>query len=164
MADTASKTVTADDAKPFVDAALAEAQVGFDATLSAARAEAATQGATAERTRIQAVLAQSLAGHEALIQTLAFDGTTTGPEAAVQVLSAERASGTQRLEDLKADGSKVAPHAAAPETEQKDEKKAQPQDPRAIAKQIQTYQAEQKKLGITVSAAQALAAITSKEG
>lgn len=49
-----------------------------------------TEGATAERGRIQAVQAQSMPGHGELIATLMFDGKTTGPEAAVQVLGAER--------------------------------------------------------------------------
>jgi len=48
------------------------------------------EGAEAERARIQAVREQSMPGHEALIEALAFDGKTTGPEAAVQVLAAER--------------------------------------------------------------------------
>lgn len=47
-------------------------------------------GADAERQRIQDVKAQGMAGHEQLIQTLMFDGKTTGPEAAVQVLAAHR--------------------------------------------------------------------------
>lgn len=56
-----------------------------------ATAAATAEGATAERTRIQTVLEQSMPGHEALVQKLAFDGKTTGPEAAVQVLNAHRA-------------------------------------------------------------------------
>lgn len=48
-------------------------------------------GAKAEQDRIKDVEAQSMPGHEALINTLKFDGKTTGPEAAVQVLSAEKA-------------------------------------------------------------------------
>lgn len=47
-------------------------------------------GADAERTRILSVNEQLVPGHEALIKQLAFDGHTTGPEAAVQVLAAER--------------------------------------------------------------------------
>lgn len=47
--------------------------------------------AAAECARIQAVEAQGLPGHEDLIQTLKFDGQTTGDEAAKQVLAAERA-------------------------------------------------------------------------
>ena len=34
---------------------------------------------------------QLLPGHEALIETLKWDGKSTGPEAAIQVLGAERA-------------------------------------------------------------------------
>ena len=49
------------------------------------------EGAESERARIQAVREQSMPGHEALIEALAFDGKTSGPEAAVQVLAAERA-------------------------------------------------------------------------
>lgn len=48
-------------------------------------------GADDERQRIQDVRAQHVPGHEALIEELAADGHTTGPEAAVQVLAAERA-------------------------------------------------------------------------
>ena len=48
------------------------------------------EGAESERARIQAVREQSMPGHEALIEALAFDGKTTGPEAAVKVLAAER--------------------------------------------------------------------------
>lgn len=57
---------------------------------SEAAAQASTTAATAERERIQSVLAQGMPGHEALVQKLAFDGKTTGPEAAVQVLAAHR--------------------------------------------------------------------------
>lgn len=49
------------------------------------------EGAESERARIQAVREQSMPGHEALIEALAFDGKTSGPEAAVKVLAAERA-------------------------------------------------------------------------
>jgi hypothetical protein len=49
------------------------------------------EGGAVERDRIAAVRAQSMPGHEALIDRLAADGNTSGPEAAVQVLAAERA-------------------------------------------------------------------------
>ena len=48
------------------------------------------EGAETERSRIQAVREQSMPGHEALIEALAFDGKTSGPEAAVKVLAAEK--------------------------------------------------------------------------
>ncbi len=57
------------------------------------------EGATAERARIQAVEVQLIPGHEALINTLKFDGKSTGGDAAMAVLSAEK--------------SKLASHAAA---------------------------------------------------
>lgn len=47
-------------------------------------------GATAERERIQAVQSALIPGHEALIQTLMFDGKTSGGEAALAVNKAER--------------------------------------------------------------------------
>lgn len=65
------------------------------------RAEARAEGAESERQRIAAVREQSLPGHEALIERLAADGQTTGEQAAVQVLAAERqikqAASNQRL-------------------------------------------------------------------
>ena len=64
--------------------AVAKAGGGIDA--EKIRAE----GAAAERQRIADVRAAALPGHEALIEKLAFDGKTTGAEAALQVLAAER--------------------------------------------------------------------------
>lgn len=52
--------------------------------------EGVQAGAEAERKRIQGVEAQSIPGHEALIAGMKFDGKTTGPEAAVEVLKAEK--------------------------------------------------------------------------
>lgn len=63
----------------------------FVAENAEAAAMLRAEGAEAERARIQAVREQTMPGHEALIEALAFDGKTTGPEAAVQVLAAERA-------------------------------------------------------------------------
>jgi len=62
---------------------------------SAANPEAAAvlraEGAVSERDRIAAVRAQAMPGHEALIEQLAADGHTSGPEAALAVLAAEKA-------------------------------------------------------------------------
>lgn len=73
-------------ANPGADPAPTFAQSDVDA----ARAEGCAAGAAAERQRIAEVRAQSLPGHEALVEALAFDGKTTGPEAATAVLKAER--------------------------------------------------------------------------
>lgn len=59
------------------------------------------KGAQQERERIQAVEEQALLGHDALIAKLKFDGKTTGPEAAVQVLAAERSKNANRLDTLR---------------------------------------------------------------
>ena len=74
------------------------------------------EGAEAERARIQAVREQSMPGHEALIEALAFDGKTTGPEAAVQVLAAEKARVAGAAAARAADA--PAPVATATEPEQ----------------------------------------------
>lgn len=70
------------------------------------------EGATAERARIQAVEGQSLPGHEALIATLKFDGKSTGGDAALAVLAAEKTSRTAQAAALAGDA--PAPLALAP--------------------------------------------------
>jgi signal peptide peptidase SppA len=52
--------------------------------------QALAAGAAAERERIKGVREQSLPGHEALIETLAMDGTTTPAMAAMAVMAAQR--------------------------------------------------------------------------
>lgn len=49
-----------------------------------------TEGASAERARIQAIEAVAVPGHEALISALKFDGKSTAGDAALAVLSAEK--------------------------------------------------------------------------
>lgn len=82
--------------------------------LEAILAEGHTTGAAAERARIQDVLAQGMPGHEALVKTLAFDGKTTGPEAAVQVLAAEKAKLRNKGDDLAADAAALAGKGPSP--------------------------------------------------
>jgi len=65
---------------------LAGTQAGKEAGMKEGR----EAGAAAERQRIAEVRAQLIPGHEALIESLANDGKTTGPEAAVKVLAAEK--------------------------------------------------------------------------
>lgn len=91
-------------------------------------------GADAERQRIQDVEAQALPGHEALITSLKFDGKTTGGEAAMQVLNAERATGKQRLDGIRSDAPAPLPHAAAPVDAPAAEDKTLPIEERAQAK------------------------------
>lgn len=77
------------------------------------RSDAMTEGAAQERARIQAVRAQALPGHEALIETLAFDGTTTGDQAASAVLAAERAVIAARTAAHGDDAPPAAPSGAS---------------------------------------------------
>ncbi len=64
--------------------------------LAAAHPEAVAairaEGATAERSRIQAVEGQLIPGHEALINKLKFDGASSAGDAALAVNAAERAT------------------------------------------------------------------------
>ncbi len=76
--------------------------------------EGRSLGATAERQRIMDVRAQLIPGHEALIEGLANDGNTTGPEAAVKVLAAEKGIREGKLAALKADGALGVVAASAP--------------------------------------------------
>ena len=64
-------------------------------------------GAESERERIKGVEEQLLPGHESLILTLKYDGKTTGAEAAVKVLKAEKELMGSRHSDLMEDGKKV---------------------------------------------------------
>jgi len=72
-------------------------------------------GADQERARIQAVLENSMPGHEKLTEELAFDGKTTGEQAAVQILKAEKLMIQQKKQDLKDDAVPPVPQPAAPE-------------------------------------------------
>jgi ClpP class serine protease len=72
------------------------------------------EGAANERKRIQDVEAQLLPGHEALIETLKYDGKTTGAEAAIQIVRAEKDLAAKRLSDLRQDLPNPVNHAEAP--------------------------------------------------
>jgi signal peptide peptidase SppA len=78
------------------------------------------EGAVKERARIQAVEEQLMAGHEALIDSLKYDGVTTGAEAAVKVLSAEKQVRKTTLGNLKADAPDAVPQPATKDEPQGD--------------------------------------------
>ncbi len=71
------------------------------------------EGAQAELARVLSVQSQSLPGHESLIAQLMADGKTSGPEAAVQILAAERKLSADRRSNLAADALAPLPFAAA---------------------------------------------------
>jgi signal peptide peptidase SppA len=123
------------------------------------RAEGVEAGATSELGRIQSVMAQSMVGHETLINTLAFDGKTTGEQAAVQVLSAERANNENVLDELEdgaADPAAAAASAAANLESESDENQMSPKQVAAAAKVLI---ATAKTEGRTLSAADAVAQV-----
>ena len=118
------------------------------------------EGAEAERARIQAVREQSMPGHEKLIEALAFDGKTTGPEAAVQVLAAERArigaQASARAVDAPApvqvESAEAADQAAAQETAQD-----KPASAKELADEAQRLMAEAKAQGRRLTVTEAVA-------
>ena len=83
------------------------------ADLDAARAEGRHEGATQERTRIQAILALSAHGETELIQTLAFDGKTSVGDAAQAVLAAQASRTSAAAEQHRMDAPPAAPGSAA---------------------------------------------------
>jgi ATP-dependent Clp endopeptidase proteolytic subunit ClpP len=72
------------------------------------------EAAAAELKRIQDVEAQLIPGHEDLIAELKADGKTTGPEAAVKVLQAEKAKGQQNLQNMRNDAEGINVPASEP--------------------------------------------------
>jgi hypothetical protein len=86
-------------------------ETNLPADVEAMRKQSFEEGRTAERTRIQAVEEQSMPGHEDLVAKLKFDGKTTGPEAAVQILAAEKKKLGGIAADLKTDAPKPAPNS-----------------------------------------------------
>lgn len=70
------------------------------------------EGAAQERERIKAVEEQLIPGHESLIKSLKFDGKTTGAEAAIKVLAAEKQARVNMLANLKADTPQAVPMPA----------------------------------------------------
>ena len=106
-------TMPGDNQAPITRASFEQDHAALFAQL---RGEFTALGATQERERIQAVLAvgANLPGHEKLLNTLAFDGKTTAPEASMAVLKAE---GDQRAAAIKAhadDAPEAAKGSAAP--------------------------------------------------
>lgn len=96
-------------------ALFAQLQAEFSATpTAAATATATAAGAAAERQRIADVRAQTLPGHEALVEQLAFDGKTTGSDAAMAVMAAERARIAGAAAAHAADAPNAVQHSAAP--------------------------------------------------
>lgn len=95
----------------------AQAKEEANATLQ----KAVTDATAAETARVQGVLDAALPGHEALVQTLAFDGKTTPEQAALAVNKAEKAKGSDRLAILKGERNKPVAFGGDPTTDGADE-------------------------------------------
>jgi signal peptide peptidase SppA len=89
-------------------AILAEGKASAAVALeTSALAAAREEGAATERQRIQAVESACMPGHEKLIAELKFDGKTTGGEAALSVLAAEKQLRESALSGLQAGANPV---------------------------------------------------------
>lgn len=99
----------------LVEQITAEAQAGMAAAVSAARAE----GAAAELQRIKDVRAQLIPGHEALVEELAFDGKSTGADAAQAIVAAEKSLREAAQTSIEEDANAVVP----PSTDESEGKK-----------------------------------------
>ncbi len=73
------------------------------------------EGVSAELQRVKDVRASAMPGHEALVDQLAADGKTTGGEAAMAVLAAERKARTDAAAAHAADAPAAAASSAAPQ-------------------------------------------------
>lgn len=89
-------------------------KAGKDEGTAAGRTEGVAAGAAAERERIQGVLSLPHKGHEKLVNTLAFDGKTTKPEAALAILEAERATREQVRTNITTDAPKPLDNGGDP--------------------------------------------------
>lgn len=69
--------------------------------------KAKAEGAKEESQRVTDVRAQSLPGHEVLIETLVADGKTTGPEAAMAINKAQQDVLAAQRDKLGEDGKKL---------------------------------------------------------
>lgn len=97
------------------------------ALFAALRSEFMAAGAAAEIARIQAVRAQSLPGCEALIEKLAFDGRTTGPEASMAIVVAQREALASAGRAHHADAPAAVPNASQSAAEAEKDKPAKRQ-------------------------------------
>ena len=114
------------------------------------------EGGAVERDRIAAVRAQSMPGHEALIDQLAADGNTSGPEAAVQVLAAERALRANQSAVRLAESPEPVAFAPAPEAPAVQAEKPEP-TPLEIAREARRIHGEEAAAGRQIAFTDAVA-------
>lgn len=109
-------------------------------------------GAAGELARATSVRAQLLPGHEALIESLAIDGKTTGPEAAAAVIQAER--GAVAASKTAHEGGAPKPVAGSPApSPSADDESSKPINERSRAAQNAAAQAYAKEHKVDILAA-----------
>jgi len=92
---------------------LAEGEAaGIEEGKAEAQEEALATGAQAERERIKGIEDLAMPGHEALIQTMKFDGETTPAAAAIKLVQAENEVRKTAAAALAADGIDPVTHVA----------------------------------------------------
>lgn len=105
----------------FDEGAASVVIVDGDAKVAEGKAAGLIEGAEQELKRIQAIEALAMPGQEALIAEMKADGKTTGPEAAVKLIAADKtlreAKGKDIVKDSTEEGLAV-PAAAAPSDEE----------------------------------------------
>lgn len=120
-------------------------------------------GAKTERERIQAVENVLIPGHEKLIADLKFDGKTTGPEAAVQIVKAENEKKASKLKDIRKDAPKAVEHVTTEDVvdPKLDAKKA---DANALAKEAKQYHDQQHTAGNKITMIEATEFVYKRAG
>ena len=79
--------------------------------------EGAQAGAQAERERIKACEDATLSGHEALVNSMKFDGKSTGADVALAIVGAEKRLRADHLANVINDAPAPIPHAGVPTVE-----------------------------------------------
>lgn len=93
--------------EPAMGLSLEQVKTDYPDIAGALIEEGRKEGAKAEMERIKSVRAQSLPGHEALIESMIDDGATTGEQAAIRVLNAERQLRASAITNLAMDAETV---------------------------------------------------------
>ena len=78
-------------------------RAGYAEGLAQGLGEGHKAGSDAERHRIKDIEGNALPGHAALVEAMKWDGKTTGPEAAIKILQAEKETRGIHLQQLRQD-------------------------------------------------------------
>lgn len=137
----------------------ADAPDVLNAILAEGKAQGVAEGAAQERDRIQGVEGQLIPGHEALINTLKFDGKSTAGDAAIAVNASERNKRQAAAAALAGDAPKPVPQVPGATVSGDAAAEAATKagaNPQAVAKRAQALVAEAEKRGEAMSYAAAV--------